>query len=71
MFEGYKAQRKGMPAELAQQLPVLKDLLHLLGYRTVECDGFEADARNGRAVGFSGKLAVSGGQVPPINEIFA
>ena len=34
-------------------------------------DGFEADARNGRAVGFSGKLAVSGGQVPPINEIFA
>ncbi|WP_022656850.1 aldolase/citrate lyase family protein [uncultured Desulfovibrio sp.] len=34
-------------------------------------DGFEADARTGRAVGFSGKLAVSGGQVPPINEIFA
>ena len=34
-------------------------------------DGFEADARNGRALGFSGKLAVSGGQVPPINEIFA
>ena len=42
-YAGYKAQRKGMPAELAQQLPVLKDLLHLLGYRTVECDGFEAD----------------------------
>ncbi len=34
-------------------------------------DGFEADARNGRALGFSGKLAVSGGQVLPINEIFA
>lgn len=34
-------------------------------------DGFEADARNGKALGFSGKLAVSGGQVPSINEIFA
>ncbi len=34
-------------------------------------DGFEGDARNGKALGFSGKLAVSGGQVPSINEIFA
>lgn len=42
-YAGYKAQRKGMPAELAEQLPVLKELLHLLGYRTVECDSFEAD----------------------------
>lgn len=42
-YAGYKAQRKGMPEELAQQLPVLKDLLTLLGYRIVECEGFEAD----------------------------
>ena len=42
-YEGYKAQRKGMPEELAQQLPVLKELLEKLGYRLVECDGFEAD----------------------------
>ncbi len=33
--------------------------------------GFEADARNARALGFTGKLAVNGGQVPLINEIFA
>ena len=26
-YEGYKAQRKGMPDELAAQLPVLKDVL--------------------------------------------
>ena len=26
-YEGYKAQRKGMPEELAQQMPVLKDVL--------------------------------------------
>ena len=42
-YAGYKAQRKGMPEELAQQLPYLKELLQLLGYRLVECDGFEAD----------------------------
>ena len=42
-YDGYKAQRKGMPEELAQQLPVLKELLTDLGYRIVECAGFEAD----------------------------
>ena len=42
-YDGYKATRKGMPEELAQQLPTLKELLQLLGYRLVECDGFEAD----------------------------
>lgn len=42
-YAGYKAQRKGMPEELAQQLPNLKELLTLLGYRLVECEGFEAD----------------------------
>ena len=42
-FAGYKAKRKGMPEELAQQMPVLKELLTLLGYRLVECEGFEAD----------------------------
>ena len=42
-YEGYKAQRKGMPEELAGQLPILKELLQLLGYRLVECDGYEAD----------------------------
>ena len=42
-YAGYKAQRKGMPEELAQQLPNLKELLKLLGYRLVECEGYEAD----------------------------
>ena len=32
MYEGYKAQRKGMPEELAQQLPLIKELLTDLGY---------------------------------------
>lgn len=42
-YAGYKANRHGMPAELAQQLPTLKELLTALGYRLVECPGFEAD----------------------------
>lgn len=42
-YDGYKAQRKGMPEELAQQMPVLKELLTALGYRLVTCEGYEAD----------------------------
>lgn len=42
-YAGYKSNRKGMPEELAQQLPVLKELLTDLGYRIVICEGWEAD----------------------------
>ena len=42
-YSGYKANRHGMPEELAAQMPVLKDLLKTLGYTLVECEGFEAD----------------------------
>lgn len=43
MFNGYKAKRKGMPEELAAQMPVLKELLELLGYCQVSREGYEAD----------------------------
>ncbi len=43
MYPGYKANRKGMPEELAEQLPVIKELLTLLGYQIVTCQGYEAD----------------------------
>ncbi len=42
-YAGYKSNRKGMPPELAQQLPVLQQLLQDLGYRIVTCEGWEAD----------------------------
>ncbi|MDR0404262.1 MAG: DNA polymerase I [Oscillospiraceae bacterium] len=42
-YEEYKAGRKGMPLELLSQLPTLKQLLSYLGYRLVECEGFEGD----------------------------
>ncbi len=43
MYDGYKAQRKGMPEELASQLEPLKELLRALGYQIVTCEGYEAD----------------------------
>ena len=43
MYDAYKGNRKGMPEELAQQMPVLKDLLKAMGYHLVECAGWEAD----------------------------
>ena len=36
MYTEYKAGRKGMPDELREQMPVLKELLTLLGYKIVE-----------------------------------
>lgn len=39
----YKANRKGMPEELAQQLPIVKELLTYMGVKIVECEGYEAD----------------------------
>ena len=42
-FEGYKANRKGMPEELASQLPILKDVLRAMNIPMYELDGWEAD----------------------------
>ena len=56
-YDGYKGTRKGMPAELAGQMPLLKELLADLGYRMVTAEGYEADdilgtlAGGGRFVG--------------------
>lgn len=41
--ESYKATRHGMPDELAQQMPIIKELLTALGIKILECEGFEAD----------------------------
>ena len=43
MYDLYKANRKGMPEELHQQMAPLKELLTDLGYRIVTCEGYEAD----------------------------
>ena len=42
-FDGYKATRHGMPQELAEQMPVMKQLLTDLGFAQVSMAGWEAD----------------------------
>ena len=42
-YDLYKANRKGMPEELHQQMAPLKELLTDLGYKLVTCEGYEAD----------------------------
>lgn len=43
MYSEYKAGRHAMPDELAQQIPVMKQIIPLMGYHCVECEGYEAD----------------------------
>lgn len=43
MFTEYKGTRKGMPQELHEQVPVLKELLSAMGIRIMELPGYEAD----------------------------
>lgn len=43
MFEGYKAQRKPMPDDLAVQMPLLKETLDAMHIRRLEAEGWEAD----------------------------
>lgn len=42
-YKQYKAQRKGMPEELALQMPVLKEILNAMNIRIYEKEGYEAD----------------------------
>ena len=42
-YDGYKAQRRPMPEELAAQMPLLKDVLDAMGIKRYELAGYEAD----------------------------
>ncbi len=43
MFDGYKANRHGMPDELAAQLPWAKKTAEAMGFHVITCEGYEAD----------------------------
>ena len=43
MYEGYKASRHGMPDELAQQMPIIKDVLKAMNIKIIEKQGYEGD----------------------------
>ena len=42
-YDGYKATRHGMPEELAQQMPVMKQVLQAMNIPIYACQGWEAD----------------------------
>ena len=50
-YDGYKAQRKAMPEELAAQMPILKQVLDALNVPRYELAGWEADDLIGTIAG--------------------
>lgn len=42
-YDGYKANRHGMPEELAEQMPIIKEVLTAMNIDIVEMEGYEAD----------------------------
>lgn len=42
-YDGYKATRHAMPEELAQQMPIMKQVLQAMNIPIYECQGWEAD----------------------------
>ena len=43
LYDGYKANRKGMPNELAEQMPIIKEILKAMNIDIVEKEGYEGD----------------------------
>lgn len=43
MYDEYKGTRKGMPDELREQMPVIKDVLNAMNIPILEIEGYEAD----------------------------
>ena len=43
MYEGYKANRHGMPNELAEQMPIIKNVLKAMNIDIIEKEGYEGD----------------------------
>lgn len=43
MYKDYKGTRKGMPDELASQMPIIKNVLNAMNIKVIELPGYEAD----------------------------
>lgn len=43
MYKEYKANRKGMPEELANQMPIIKEILKAMNIKIIEKEGYEGD----------------------------
>lgn len=43
LYDAYKGTRKGMPEELAMQMPIIKEILRAMNIQIIELEGYEAD----------------------------
>ena len=55
MYKEYKAGRHAMPEELREQIPVMKEIITLMGFASIECEGYEADDILGTLAGEADK----------------
>ena len=62
LFEAYKGTRKGMPEELREQVPLMKEVLTAMGVTILSKEGYEADdilgtiARKSEALGMDATI---------------
>ena len=58
IYEAYKGTRKGMPEELREQVPLMKEMLGAMKVKMVSLAGYEADDLLGTLAGRSEKLGM-------------
>lgn len=58
MYKEYKGTRKGMPDELAVQMPIIKEVLSAMNIKVIEKEGYEADDILGTLAKYSEKQGV-------------
>ena len=67
-YDGYKAQRKGMPEDLAVQMPILKQVLDAMGIMRIEREGFEADDLLGSLARICGERRAAAARSPSVRR---
>ena len=58
MYKEYKGTRKGMPDELAAQMPIIKNVLRAMNIKVIEMPGYEADDILGTIAKYSEKNGI-------------
>lgn len=58
MYKEYKGTRKGMPDELAAQMPIIKEVLQAMNIKVIEKEGYEADDILGTLAKYSEKKGI-------------
>lgn len=63
MYTEYKGTRKGMPDELAAQMPMIKEVLTAMNIKIIEKEGYEADDILGTLATKARKKRISGNNI--------